>query len=1206
MSCIVITANSALVSRGGGMAIVGSSVECLGDVKVSSNAALSGGGIWLSDSTFSGNNFAAVSSNSATDTGGGWFVQGSTLVADTTTTACTASRGGGAYLFNADATFRNVLFDSCTARLTGGGVFASNSKLTATASVVVKNGSAVNGGGIHAVTSIVAGDVLTTNCTATDAGGGLRAEGITSLSGLAVASCQARLGGGIATFNAELSIQSLTVSGSAALEQGGGVYAKDSIASIRDTVFGDHTSESLGGAMMLVSSTAVHRNVTVRNSLAKADGGGVYLSSSSLSPAEGAEGLSVLTANRAGNSGGNFFCAAECTLRGFNIFGGRASYGGGGAFRSGTGALQDVLVVKNNASSSGGGVYLSASSAVHFESVVVSQNDAQISGGGIAIQSSTLRHTELNVTLNSAPKGGGMFVSGVAEIRENTTVGRTSLCFVADNVLTASSGFGAGMYVDAGSQLEASMFEFKGGMASTGGGVYVKSGSLQLSNSAIHNNSAQGSGGGIYIDANSALELINSTVYSNLAYQLGGGIMSSGAPTGALNRVTMERCWVYSNRAVESGGGIALSRTDVNGQSNKISSNIVRNDAGGGLVALTEGTVVMDNWNFVDNTVGVGKAVRGSAMALAGGAKVMVANSNVLSNPHARLAALGGLISVKNAETNVQLVNSTLSDGQAYSGGLIYSEDAYVSVLNCSLLNGWADNFGGGIFTHNSHLEIRDSLLEGNFAYYDGGGILMRSGGSLVMSNVQAHSNVCQDRGGALFVAPGASVTCDIVDSQFTFNRNFGFGSMIFLGRKNSLTMERCEVRNNGDKYNEGGALYAVDATVSIDTTLFESNSAFKGGAIELSRDAVLTLCNTTLRNNSADAWGGAIYTSVRASAALVDVRFESNRATEGGAIFSTGSSVISLTSVDLRANVALNFGGGVSLRGGSRLRADQVVFSSNRGYTGGAIAAAENASLVVTSSSFADNSAEDYGGAIYIDTLTRTSDNYLRCSMAVFGRNNATSGVDIYWVYSQRFSFFECVDSTSTVSTSGKPLASTSATSISAGWWPAAVTSGVSLGVARATNKSLAMTPEDAAIQAVMDNREQSRPGDSVLWPTVVIRDFYGEIASYDNVSSCTAKRVADAAGLGKNESFSFSPSSSLAVRRGYVTFDDAKVYSAFRNEAYTVGITCRLANNLERFTSVHIIVDPCKTGFQNIDGYIDRGSSFRSLMRMQVSQAI
>lgn len=1168
------------------MAITNSTVECIGIITVSANTALGGGGIFLSDSAFNGKNFATISANVATDTGGGWFVQGTVVLSDVTTSACSASRGGGAYFFNTATSFQSVVFDSCTAKLYGGGMFTTNSNITAATSVVVKNSSAVHGGGVHAVSSTISGQLLVTRCSATETGGGMRLEGVTTLSGVSIGSCRAKLGGAIATISAEVAALLLIISGSTAMEQGGGMYAKDSDIVLRDTVLGNHSSDNLGGAIMLVNSKVVHTNVTVSNSVAKTDGGGVYLSASSLTLLEGSSELSSLTGNRASNSGGNIFCTMTCSMEGLNVFSGWASLGGGAAFRSAMGTLRSVVLANNNASTSGGGVYISASSTVGFTSTAISQNGAQISGGGIAIQGSTLLHAGLNVTLNAAPKGGGVFVSGAVEMRENATLIGGAPCVVADNVVTGATGVAAGVFVDTGSQLNASMFAISGGRAYTGGGVLVKGGSLILSSSLVYKNVAQGYGGGIFIDTNSNLTLLNCSVFSNTAFELGGGIASSGAP-GMLNSVTMDDCHVYSNRAVESGGGIVLSRTDLAGRNNDVSRNFVRNDAGGGLAALSEGTVDIRGWNFVDNMVGSGKVVRGTALSFAGGVNAVITNSNVLSNPSAMLATMGGLIYVKNAATSVQLVNSTLSDGQALSGGLLYSEDASVSILNCSLLNGWADNFGGGIFAQNSRLEVRDSLMEGNIAYYDGGGIFIRSGGSLTMSNVRVNANLCQDRGGALFVAPGASVACDIADTQFTFNRNFGVGSAIFLGRKNSITMKRCGVRNNGDKYNEGGAIYAVDATVIIDTTIFESNYAFKGGAIEISRDAALTIRNATLRNNSAGVWGGALYTSVRATATLSNVVFDGNHATEGGAIYSIGSSVVSLATVELRANSALNFGGGASMKGSSLLRATQVSFSLNRGYTGGGISMAENATLVLSSGRFESNSAKDFGGALYIDTMTRSSDKLLQCSTSVFGSNNATAGMDIYWVYSSRFAFFECVDSTSTVSASGKPLAATSATQISVGWWPPTVTSGVSFGVVRVMNKSVILAPEDSALQEVMNNRDLSRPNEAVLWPTVVVRDYYDAIATYDNVSSCNAKRVTDAVGEGKNESFFFSPSEDTAVSGGYITFIDAKVYSVSRTESYVVGITCTLANNLKRSDAVRITVERCKTGFQNIEGY-------------------
>lgn len=1191
---IEIASNRALSSRGGGMLIEASTVECAGSVAVRDNSALTGGGVWMRASTFQGNDFAVMESNSAARTGGGLYVQDEATVSAMVIRSSAAPQGGGIHFFNANAALSSVSVTNCSASVSGGNVMASNSNVTATAAVILEDGQAVNGGGVHAVNSVLTGQVKIQNCAATDAGGGVFVEGTSSLIDTEVTTCRAQVGGGVAVSSLALTLKNVSVTQSQATLKGGGLHATGSTITAEDSVLALHTSDDKGGAMMLEGSSLHHKNVNVTDSVAMT-GGGVYLYSSSLVALPDFDGVSQVAANSASSRGGNVFATLASTLERLDIAGGRAELGGGVAFSAAQGSVKSCLIDVNLAASLGGGVYIDAASYVQLESTEVYENMAENDGGGgLAIFDSQLSHADLSIYSNVAPRGGGIFASGVVELHEDETAESIVKCQVHGNALSDASGIGAAMFMDTDCRLNASSFAFSGSRADNGGGIYVSGGQLSLTDSTVSSNVVQLFGGGIYLDEHSDLSLVNCDITSNTAYQLGGGIASSGAATGTMNTITLESCRFTSNRAVESGGGIMLSRTNLSGKNLTFTRNLVRDQEGGGLAALTEGDVEIIDSNFINNTVGSGKSVRGGSLAFDGGVQAVVSNCNILSNPNAALAATGGLMYVKGVDTSVQILHSTLSDGQSFSGGLVYAEDATVSMRNCSLLNGWANNFGGGIFTQNARLDIRDSRIAGNIAYYDGGGVFMRTGGSLALSNVRMHRNVCQDRGGALFFAPGAGIACNVTDSVFTFNRNYGFGSTVFLGRKNTLAMHQCELRNNGDANNEGGAVYAVDATVTIDSTLFESNSGLKGAAIELSRDAALALTNATLRNNSVDVWGGALYLSVRATALVRDSLFENNHATEGGALYCIGSARVALENVTLRSNTALNFGGGVSMRAGSQLLADRVAFTANRGYTGGALSVVESASLALTSGSFASNQALDFGGALYIDTTTSVSENLLRCSRSVFSSNNATAGADIYWVFSKRFSFFECADSTSTTSPTGKLAASTSATSISAGWWPSTVTSGVSLGVTKTTNLSSLATPDDVATQAMATNKELSRPSDAVMWPTVVIRDFYGEIARHDNGSWCAIRRVADDVS-DRNDSFVFSPANEVAVQDGYVTFDAAKVFSDSRTEPYVVGITCQLASDLERFTSVQIVVERCKTGYQNVDGYaIDFARSF------------
>ncbi|KAF1320447.1 hypothetical protein FI667_g12333, partial [Globisporangium splendens] len=1007
VSGMSITSNRA--PEGAGLSIESSRVACIGDLTIHKNTALQNGGrVHIIGSAFAGNNLTLVEENTANEKGGGLHAQGYAEVTDVGVVSNTARLGGGAFFLEADVILQHVDFDKCTAFESGGGIFLSASTLTAT-ETRVRTGSAVNGGGICAIDSTLSGrDVVIDSSSATGYGGGMFVTDKVQLSDVKIFTCDAKYGGGLAASNSQLEATASLLTSSTATLKGGGVYAKDSTIILRDTLLETHSCGDSGGGMYLERSQAQHMNLTVRDSQASRYGGGMYLMNSDLVAVPGfTSSYAQIVANSASTGGGNLFSTGASTLEQLEILKGNATSGGGLMLTSATGTIFNCSVADNVAANSGGGVHVSAASSAFLDSVFIMTNEAENSaGGGLTIDNSVVTHQDLTILENTAPNGGGIYAVGAVTLQEK--LGSTNPCVVMENYMTTSKGEGCAMFIARGATVEVSSCDFSHGRAFNGGGISVDGAILKMVNSSVHDNKADSNGGGISLDANSELELINCEMYNNIAYMLGAGVASSGASSGALNRVTLQDCVFNFNRAVYDGGGITLSRTNLDGTGNVFSRNLVRLGAGGGVAALTEGSVKIVNWEFVDNTVGAGDAARGASLSFDGGANAVIKDSTIRSNADATLVPAGGLIYAKNPVTKLQIINSTLSLGQSFSGGLIYSVDATILIQYCDLLTGWANKFGGGIFAQNSLIDIQDSTMAENFAYYDGGAIYMRTGRTLTLRRAQFLRNVCQDRGGAFFIAPGAVVTCDIKDTEFTKNRNFGFGSSIFIGRKNSLVATNCSFLGNGDAANEGGALYAIDTVVSIEDSLFDSNYGYKGAAIELSRDAQLTVKNTLIRNNTAEVWGGALYTSVRSSATMISTTFERNQATEGGVLYSVGSSRVTFTKVNVRDNTALNFGGVASLKGSSTFVVNQVTFTSNDGHTGGAISVAENASLSLQNSELKRNTARDFGGAIYIDTETRTEDNAIISLLAKSGVNRIIAGLIIFLIYLSVMLFYQ------------------------------------------------------------------------------------------------------------------------------------------------------------------------------------------------------
>ena len=117
------------------------------------------------------------------------------------------------------------------------------------------------------------------------------------------------------------------------------------------------------------------------------------------------------------------------------------------------------------------------------------------------------------------------------------------------------------------------------------------------------------------------------------------------------------------------------------------------------------------------------------------GASKVVLDSLVLVNGNGAGTTSGGqggaVFYVESTDT-LHIVNSTISNNSANSGGGVYSNSfnsssSYVTVSNSTISNNSATNFGGGVLSHssssNSSVTVNNSTISNNSATDNGGGI---------------------------------------------------------------------------------------------------------------------------------------------------------------------------------------------------------------------------------------------------------------------------------------------------------------------------------------------------------------------------------------------------------------------------------------------------------------------------------------------------
>lgn len=207
-------------------------------------------------------------------------------------------------------------------------------------------------------------------------------------------------------------------------------------------------------------------------------------------------------------------------------------------------------------------------------------------------------------------------------------------------------------------------------------------------------------------------------------------------------------------------------------------------------------------------------------------------------------------------------------------------------------------------------------------------------------------------------------------------------GNVVFDGNKSSrifnvvcdnVVLNGLTFINGNGSLEYGGAICWGGNNGLISNSVFENNYVDKlnysyGGAVSVSKDAKLTIDNSTFKNNIAYG-GGAIDSEGKLN--VVNCYFEKNTAVnrDGGAISNVG--ILKVSNSTFVNNFASRNGGAIKNINGN-LKVSNSVFIANRAdgvykdCYGGAIYQWDCADMEIYNSSFVDNYAARGAGAIF------------------------------------------------------------------------------------------------------------------------------------------------------------------------------------------------------------------------------------------------
>lgn len=396
------------------------------------------------------------------------------------------------------------------------------------------------------------------------------------------------------------------------------------------------------------------------------------------------------------------------------------------------------------------------------------------------------------------------------------------------------------------------------------GGVTVQKADAVFRGCTFLNNrtGGKGTGGGaVKVFDGSVAAFVNSSFRDNSALSRGGALVVRAAT------VTIQ------------GGELLRNRT--NGPGHNL-------NAAGGAIIVLDGTLTVSNVRFEGNEAGwvggaiyaIGAWTKGSTVSVTG--STFVANQAV-GNPCCANPAptTGGAIHVEDL-TTLKVQSSLFLRNRADTGGAV---DNYRAVAEIS----------GSVFQGNQTTLVRPtggaggaiSVFSSDFSDAStGSGAINRRSARLVITQslLQGGDEVAQDpQGGGCLLVAGDSA------------RMYGGGQVTAGG---TLEVNRAQVEIRGTVFHDcdvqqaatggggaGGAITADLANLLIeDSMIFHSDargSNAAGGGLALRQETLARIQRTTFARNSAERFGGAIFT--RGSTLEVSAsRFYRNRVAQG------------------------------------------------------------------------------------------------------------------------------------------------------------------------------------------------------------------------------------------------------------------------------------------------------------------------------------
>jgi predicted outer membrane repeat protein len=716
---------------------------------------------------------------------------------------------------------------------------------------IVRNGAAVNGGGLSAygASPTIAHTTFANNIASGNGGG--------------------------AYFNYSTPVLddcTFTVNDAAS---GGGLYVTNGTVTMTQSGFNINRATNGGGIHLAASGNARVSSTLFTENVAGTSGGGIYLVSTAGLTMEN----STFSANSAGTGGGIYSSSASPAISRTEFTGNAASTNGAGVYLTGGSPnLQTNTFRNNSAGTSGGGIY---ATTVTVNGVIANnvfhRNFAQNAGGGITVSTGLPLVANNTLVENYALQGGGISCENTTGTLVNNLIAYNSsgLNRTTGNVtLRSNNVFGNEDYNYAGI---ADPTGSDGNLSANPLLANVPGGNLHIQPNSPCRNVGDDSvvdplwldidgqsrieGGRVDIGADESdgtswpgptPKIIRVRPTGNDANNGSSWALAKRTVTGALNATNPgDEIWVAQGVYVERitlkhgialYGGFAANETQRSQRDWNTRLTILDGNRGGTVVSVPAGalqTTVLDGF-IVRN----GSAVNGGGLACYGASPFIT--HNTFANNLATTNGGGAFFSFASPVLEQNLFTSNQSTGTSGNGGGLYGANTVLSSRQDVFYINSAANGGGIAAASSSVFAINRAWAQGNSATNGGGAYGSASILNITSSQIIGNSATS---GGGLYITGGT--TSSVASNNFIGNTGTNGGGIYLTGVPAATSIVNNTMADNIATTN-GGGLYMTGSSAMIGNNLiaFNSSGLFRTGGTP-------TLRHNNLFGNTAYQYSG-------------------------------------------------------------------------------------------------------------------------------------------------------------------------------------------------------------------------------------------------------------------------------------------------------------------------------------------------------------